>query len=83
MLTLFKIVDDRFIVESSKSYHTLFALGLLQNSGKDFVAWVEPYSFATGSILGTTVSTLVYDRSKDRCYRQGSRLGGRESRGVG
>jgi hypothetical protein len=61
-----KIVDARFIVESFESYYTLFALGLGQSSSNEaFVAWVEPYNFATGGILGTTVSAPVYDRSKD------------------
>jgi hypothetical protein len=60
-----KIIDASFIVESLESYYKLFALGLGQNSNADFVAWVEPYSFATGGVLGTTVSAPVYDRSKD------------------
>ncbi|GAX29381.1 hypothetical protein FisN_16Hu179 [Fistulifera solaris] len=30
----------------------------------DFTAWVEPYSFATGNALGTTVSAPLYDRTK-------------------
>jgi hypothetical protein len=58
-------VDASFIVESFESYYTLFALGLGQNRNENFVAWVEPYNFATGGVLGTTVSAPVYDRSKD------------------
>ena len=59
-----KIVDASEIMDSLTSYYTLFALGLGQGNNEDFVAWVEPYSFATGGVLGTTVSAPVYDRSK-------------------
>ena len=31
----------------------------------NFTAWVEPYPFTSGNILGTTVSAPVYDRTKD------------------
>jgi hypothetical protein len=57
-----KIVDDNEIFNSLTSYYRLFALGLGQDN-KTFVAWVEPYLFVEGNILGTTVSTPVYDRS--------------------
>jgi hypothetical protein len=30
---------------------------------KDYVSWVEPYEFATGGEMGTTVSAPVYDRT--------------------
>jgi von Willebrand factor type A domain len=54
-------VDD--IIGSLSSYYRLFTLGLGDGRNKDFVAWVEPYKFATGNVLGTTVSAPVYDRS--------------------
>jgi hypothetical protein len=60
-----KIVDASKIVDSLASYYKLFALGLGQNGNEDFVSWVEPYYFATGGILGTTVSTPIYDRTKN------------------
>jgi hypothetical protein len=45
------------------AYYQLFALGLGVEKNEDFVAWVEPYEFSTGGIIGTTVSVPVYDRS--------------------
>ena len=45
------------------SYYKLFALGLGDKANKDFVAWVEPFTFATSGDLGTAVSAPVYDRS--------------------
>ena len=45
------------------SYYKLFALGLGDERNKDFVAWVEPYAFASFGKMGTTVSAPVYDRS--------------------
>jgi len=60
-----KIVDDREIFESLTSYFLLFAVGLGVDKNENFTAWVEPYEFATGGLLGTTVSAPVYDRSKD------------------
>jgi von Willebrand factor type A domain len=59
-----KIADENKIVESLNSYYRLFALGLAQDRNMDFVAWVEPYSFATGGVMGTTASAPVYDRSR-------------------
>jgi hypothetical protein len=58
-----KITDPNLVIESLESYYKLFALGLGQGSNADFVAWVEPYNFTTGGVLGTTVSMPVYDRS--------------------
>jgi len=52
------------IVEALSSYYLLFASGLGSNLNKDFAAWVEPYRFWTGDILGTTVSVPVYDRTQ-------------------
>jgi len=59
-----KITSQDEIVESLSSYYKLFALGLGTAANADFSAWVEPYEFATGDTLGTTVSVPVYDRSK-------------------
>ena len=67
-----KIVDPREIVDSLTSYYNLFALGLGQGKNEDFVAWVEPYEFATGGVLGTTVSAPVYDRSTEPALFVGS-----------
>jgi len=55
-----KIDDEDKLFESLTSYYRLFALGL---GNKDFVAWVEPYKFATGGVVGTGVSAPVYDRA--------------------
>jgi hypothetical protein len=57
-----KIDNNDEIVDSLNSYYQLFALGL----GKENVkAWVEPYIYLTGGVLGTTVSRPVYDNSRD------------------
>jgi hypothetical protein len=56
-----KITDPKKIVESLESYYKLFTLGLGQG-GNQGVAWVEPYSFFTGGVKGTTVSAPVYDK---------------------
>jgi hypothetical protein len=58
-----KIQTNEQIVDSLSSYYQLFALGLGSDANSDFVAWVEPYVYSTGDILGTTVSIPVYDRS--------------------
>jgi len=57
-----KIDDESKLFESLTSYYRLFALGL---GNKGAVAWVEPYNFATGGVVGTTVSAPVYDRNHD------------------
>ena len=59
-----KIVRSSDIIDSLSSYYRLFALGLGSEANSDFAAWVEPYLFATGNALGTTVSVPVYDRTK-------------------
>lgn len=46
------------------SYH-LFALGLGRDKNEEFTAWVEPYAYSTGGVLGTTVSAPIYNRVKD------------------
>ena len=57
-----KIDNNDEIVDSLNSYYQLFALGL----GKENVkAWVEPYIYSTGGVLGTTVSIPVYDNSRN------------------
>lgn len=53
------------IVDSLSSYYKVFALGLGSDSNRDFVAWVEPYTYATTDVIGTTVSAPVYDRTKN------------------
>jgi von Willebrand factor type A domain len=52
--------SDIGIVQSLASYYKLFALGL---ADANYTAWVEPYVFKLGGILGITVSMPVYDRS--------------------
>ncbi len=59
-----KIESDEEIVEALASYYLLFASGLGNEDNQNFTAWVEPYIFRTGNILGTTVSAPVYDRTK-------------------
>ena len=59
-----KITVDSDIVDGLSSYYRLFALGLGSDRNEKFVAWVEPYVYSTGGVLGTTVSVPVYDRSK-------------------
>lgn len=59
-----KVTNDDEIIESLSSYYLLFALGLGEGQNDDFVAWVEPYIYSTGGILGTTISVPVYDRTK-------------------
>jgi len=59
-----RIDDEDQIVNALSSYYLLFALGLGSDANSDFAAWVEPYAYSTGGVLGTTVSVPVYDRSK-------------------
>ncbi len=58
-----KIPDGNDLSGYMSSYYKLFALGLGDEANKDFAAWVEPYSFATGGEMGTTVAAPVYDRT--------------------
>lgn len=60
-----KIESEDEIFDSLTSYYHLFALGLGSDKNEDFTAWVEPYVYSTGGVLGTTVSAPVYDRDKD------------------
>ena len=57
-----RIRDSLDIFHALSSYYRLFALGLGVDANRDFVAWVEPYNFATGNVWGTTASVPVYDR---------------------
>ena len=57
-----RIRDSLDIFHALSSYYRLFALGLGVDANRDFVAWVEPYNFATGNLWGTTASVPVYDR---------------------
>ena len=57
-------VDDYGdLVAEMSSYYKLFALGLGEGGNEGVVAWVEPYRFFTGGVMGTTVSVPVYDRN--------------------
>lgn len=53
------------ISESFTSYHKLFSLGLGSSRNEGFVAWTGPYRLLDGAI-GSTVSTPVYDRTRER-----------------
>jgi len=53
-------VKNEDLVAQMSSYYKLFALGL---DRKGVATWVEPYTFASRSVLGTTVSVPVYDRN--------------------
>jgi hypothetical protein len=59
-----KIENVAQIIEALSSYYLLFALGFGTDSNIKFSAWVEPYRFKSGEIMGTTVSVPVYDRTK-------------------
>lgn len=60
-----RINDGGSLAEAMAAYYKYFAFGLSDLQNNDFVAWVEPYSFASGQGLGTSVSAPVYDRSVD------------------
>jgi len=57
--------DGGDLARSMGAYYKYFAYGLSGPQEQDFVAWVEPYEFATTGELGTTSSVPVYDRSVD------------------
>jgi len=59
-----KIEDESQILESLTSYYTLFSLGLGVDKNVNFTSWVEPYLYADGVSVGTTVSAPVYDKDK-------------------
>ncbi len=54
---------DGDLISAMSAYYKLFALGLGVEGNEDFVAWVEPYKFIFGGMMGTTVSVPVYDRN--------------------
>lgn len=60
-----RINDGGNLAEAMAAYYKYFAFGLSDLQNNDFVAWVEPYLFASGQGLGTSVSAPVYDRSVD------------------
>jgi hypothetical protein len=53
-------VKNEDLVAEMSSYYKLFALGL---DRKGVATWVEPYTFFSRGVLGTTVSVPVYDRN--------------------
>jgi len=57
------VEDGGRLSEAMGNYYKLFALGLGDDENEDFAAWVDPYPYATGNVMGTTVSAPVYDRS--------------------
>ena len=57
--------DGGDLARSMGAYYKYFAYGLSDAQAQNFVAWVEPYEFATTGELGTTSSAPVYDRSVD------------------
>ena len=59
------IEDGGDLADSMGAYYKYFAYGLSGNENKDFVAWVEPYIYASSGEMGTTASAPVYDRSAD------------------
>eukprot|EP00522_Entomoneis_paludosa_P002685 CAMPEP_0172472496 /NCGR_PEP_ID=MMETSP1065-20121228/68363_1 /TAXON_ID=265537 /ORGANISM="Amphiprora paludosa, Strain CCMP125" /LENGTH=659 /DNA_ID=CAMNT_0013230637 /DNA_START=297 /DNA_END=2277 /DNA_ORIENTATION=- len=58
-----KIAKSSDITDALSSYYGLFAVAMGGETNRGFAAWVEPYRFATGNVLGTTVSVPVYDRT--------------------
>jgi len=68
------ITDDEAdnLISEMGAYYQLFAAGLgASENNKDFVAWVEPYTFKSDGKLGTTVSVPVFDRSVTPYVRVG------------
>jgi hypothetical protein len=57
---IWTLVDNEDLVAEMSSYYKLFALGL---DRKGVATWVEPYTFFSKGVLGTTVSVPVYDRN--------------------
>jgi len=58
-----RIEDGGDLVTAMTAYYKYFSYGLGDLKNADFSAWVEPYLFARGNGLGTTVSAPVFDRS--------------------
>jgi hypothetical protein len=57
---IYASVKNEDLVAEMSSYYKLFALGL---DRKGVATWVEPYTFFSRGVLGTTVSVPVYDRN--------------------
>jgi hypothetical protein len=49
--------------QNQRPYYELFAMGRSNAPIADFATWVDPYIFATGGVMGTTVSAPVYDQT--------------------
>jgi uncharacterized protein YegL len=58
-----RISDGGNLAEAMTAYYKYFAFGLGDQVNRNFTAWVEPYQFARGVGLGTSVSAPVFDRS--------------------
>lgn len=58
-----KIADGGDLARKMAAYYKYFAYGLGDEVNKNFVAWVEPYTFATGVGMGITASAPVFDRT--------------------
>ena len=58
-----RISDGGNLAGAMTAYYKYFAFGLSDSQNSNFAAWVEPYTFARGVGLGTSVSAPVYDRS--------------------
>ena len=50
------IPDGKDLARYMSSYYKLFASGLSDAANENFLSWVEPYAYATGGTMGTTVS---------------------------
>ena len=57
---IYASVKNEDLVAEMSSYYKLFALEL---DRKGVATWVEPYTFFSRGVLGTTVSVPVYDRN--------------------
>lgn len=58
-----RIGDAEDLAEAMGGYYKYFSYGLGDAVNENFVAWVAPYEYSTGSGMGTTASAPVYDRS--------------------
>jgi Mg-chelatase subunit ChlD len=58
------IPDGGDLVQQMSAYYKLYAILQGGSENMNFTTWVEPYLYSSG-VMGTTVSTPVFDRSKD------------------
>jgi Mg-chelatase subunit ChlD len=58
------IPDNGDLVQQMSAYYKLYAILQGGSENMNFTTWVEPYLYSSG-VMGTTVSTPVFDRSKD------------------